>query len=79
MKIFKNLGQVSLVIACFSILVGPSLAQDASKMQEQAIATRQGYMKLVLWEAGPLFGMAKGERRIFTGAPIRSAHSSRLR
>lgn len=35
-----------------------AMTQDSA---EKAIGTRQGFMKLVVWEAGPLFGMAKGE------------------
>ena len=47
------------VLAALLLLVPTmAMAQDAG---EKAIGTRQGYMKLVLWDAGPLFGMAKGE------------------
>ncbi len=43
-------------------VTGPSavLAQDKDAA-DKAIEARQGFMQIVLWEAGPLFGMAKGE------------------
>ncbi len=61
---------------CLTFLVLPSLvaAQDAG---EKAVATRQGYMKLVLWEAGPLFGMAKGN--VAYDASAAQAHAANLK
>ena len=56
-KFFKPLSALSI---CSALFVVPAIAQGAPDMQDQAIATRQGFMKLVVWEAGPLFGMAKG-------------------
>ena len=60
MPISKSVKICSTVVLCSGLMFEPTivLSQDAG---EQAIATRQGYMKLVLWEAGPLFGMAKGD------------------
>jgi cytochrome c556 len=47
---------VSLV--CASVLSLPALAADPN---EVAIGARQGYMKMVVFNAKPLFGMAKGK------------------
>jgi len=57
-RILKTLGALSI---CSAIFIVPTIAQSAPDMKDKAIATRQGFMKLVVWEAGPLFGMAKGE------------------
>ena len=54
---------LSAVAICSAAFLVPTIAmtQDKPDTEAQAIATRQGYMKIVLWEAGPLFGMAKGD------------------
>ena len=71
-----DLGIVGVLALCFTLLFVPTatMAQDAG---EKAIATRQGYMKLVLWEAGPLFGMAKGEMAY--DAKAAEAHAANLK
>lgn len=51
-----------------------ALSQDAG---DKAIATRQGYMKLVLWESGPLFGMAKGD--VAYDGKAAEAHAANLK
>ena len=43
-----------------ALLGGLALAQDQEKLQK-AVEARQGLMKLIVWEAGPLFAMAKGD------------------
>jgi len=65
----------ALAIAA-SVVLAPALvaAQDA---EEKAIGTRQGYMKIVGWEAGPLFGMAKGE--IEYNAEAAKKHAANLK
>ncbi len=53
----------SVVAVCSAGFLGPMIAaaQSQADTGADAIATRRGFMKLVVWEAGPLFGMAKGE------------------
>jgi len=53
---------LNVVAVCCAVLLGPTIAaaQDKPDPGAKAIATRHGFMKLVIWEAGPLFGMAKG-------------------
>ena len=55
------------------LLPTAAMAQDAG---EKAVQTRQGFMKLVVWEAGPLFGMAKGE--VPYDADIAKKHAANL-
>ena len=76
MLVSRNLGVLGALAFCFAVSLVPTAAmsQDAG---EKAIATRQGYMKLVLWEAGPLFGMAKGEMAYDAGAA--KAHAANLK
>lgn len=54
---------LSAVALCSAVLLAPTLAltQDKPDAGDKAIASRQGYMKLVIWDAGPLLGMAKGK------------------
>ena len=72
----RNLGMLSALALCLAVVLVPAaaMAQDAG---DKAIATRQGYMKLVLWEAGPLFGMAKGEMAY--DAKTAEAHAANLK
>ena len=73
MRKLRILGAIAMTAAV--ILVPPlATAQDA---QEKAIETRQGYMKIVGWEAGPLFGMAKGE--IEYNADAAKKHAANLK
>jgi len=48
---------------CAAVLLAPlaAMSQDKPDPGEKAIKARQGFMQVVVWEAGPLFGMAKGE------------------
>jgi len=55
----KVIGAVALSSALF-LVPTMAISQSAPDKLDKAIATRQGFMKLVVWEAGPLFGMAKG-------------------
>ncbi len=63
MRMPKNRKILSVVAVCSAVLLGPTIAvtQGQPDPGAEAIATRQGFMKLVVWEAGPLFGMAKGD------------------
>ncbi len=59
-KLFKVFSAATI---CSAIFLVPTIALSQSKpdKEDKAILARQGYMKLVVWEAGPLFGMAKGD------------------
>jgi cytochrome c556 len=61
MRVFRNLKKLSAIALCSAVLFVPTVAMTQDNADAKAIATRQGYMKLVVWEAGPLFGMAKGD------------------
>ena len=63
MKAFGNWKLISAVILCSLAVLFPTLAttQEKPDAGEKAISARQGFMQVVVWEAGPLFGMAKGE------------------
>lgn len=73
---FRKLVVPSVIAAMFAVVFMPSAAftQDA---QEKAIDTRRGYMKIVGWEAGPLFGMAKGDMEYDAKAAL--AHAANLK
>ncbi|HUS55559.1 MAG TPA: cytochrome c [Thermohalobaculum sp.] len=63
MKTSRSQKMLSAVVLCSAVLLAPTIAatQDTPDAGQKVIEARQGYMKLVSWEAGPLFGMAKGE------------------
>jgi len=67
----------SVVVALFAAVFVPTVAftQDA---QEKAIETRRGFMKIVGWEAGPLFGMAKGDMAYDAKAALRHADNLKI-
>lgn len=46
---------------CSALLLLPTAALTQDDPGEKAIEARQGFMQVVVWEAGPLFGMAKGD------------------
>jgi len=75
-RVLKMMGAIALFSAVLFAPMG-AMAQEAQDMESQAIATRQGFMKLVLWEAGPLFGMAKGE--LAYNADAAQAHAANLK
>lgn len=68
---------LSILTLCSAIFLVPSISQSAPDKEDKAIAARQGYMKLVVWEAGPLFGMAKG--KMDYNAEEASAHAANLK
>ena len=74
-----NLKILSAVAVCSAVLLGSMIAvtQGQADTGADAIATRQGFMKLVVWEAGPLFGMAKGE--IAYDAEAATTHAANLK
>ena len=75
----RNRKILSAVAVCSAVLLGPTIAvtQDQPDPGAKAIATRQGFMKLVVWEAGPLFGMAKGD--IAYDAEAAKTHAANLK
>jgi cytochrome c556 len=64
---------------CSAAVLGPlaAVSQDKPDAGEKAIKARQGFMDIVVWEAGPLFGMAKGE--VPYDAAAASAHAANLK
>ena len=64
-----------LCLAALGSVVLPTLAltQDAG---EKAVEARQGFMSVVVYEAGPLFGMAKGD--IAYDAEAAATHAGNL-
>lgn len=47
-------------IGAVALLATVAVAQEKSQ-EERAAEARQGFMRLIVWEAGPLFAMAKGD------------------
>ena len=74
-KAWKIFGTAAV---CSAVLFGSTIAvsQDKPDAGDKAIEARKGYMKVVGWEAGPLFGMAKGE--VPYDAASASAHAANL-
>ena len=68
----KFIGAAVVVIAMVLIPTVGQTGGHAGKI----IEARQGYMKLVGWEAGPLFGMAKGD--IEYDAEVAKTHAANL-
>ena len=52
---------VGVAAGCSAVLVAGLAAGQDQETLEKAVAARQGLMKLIVWEAGPLFAMAKGD------------------
>jgi cytochrome c556 len=65
----------SIAAICSALIMVPTLAvsQDAG---EKAMENRQGLMRLIVWEAGPLFGMASGDMAYDAAAA--EAHAANL-
>lgn len=62
---------------CSAVLLVPTAALTQDDRDEDAIEARQGYMEVVVWEAGPLMGMAKGDIPYDAGQA--AAHAENLR
>jgi cytochrome c556 len=75
MPIFKIRKILSAVALCSAVLLAPTSAvtQDKPDAGARAITARQGFMQVVGWEVGPLFGMAKGEMAYDASAATASA------
>ena len=63
MRTLRTLRLPIILGLCSAILLAPALAvtQEKTKQGQNAIDARQGFMRIVVWEAGPLFAMAKGD------------------
>jgi cytochrome c556 len=59
MTIFRR-AVVGIAAGCAALSATLAVGQDQETL-EKAVAARQGLMKLIVWEAGPLFAMAKGD------------------
>lgn len=70
---------MSVVAVCSAVILGSliSVSPSLADAEDDAIATRQGFMKLVVWEAGPLFGMAKG--KMAYDAEVAMTHAANLK
>ncbi len=77
MRILTGLRRSLAIAFCGVALMIPTYwqAQADADMLDKAIATRQGFMKLVVWEAGPLFGMAKGDMAYDAGSATLHANN----
>jgi cytochrome c556 len=56
-----RLSIIGIAAGCSAALLATLAAGQDQKALEKAVAARQGLMKLIVWEAGPLFSMAKGD------------------
>ncbi|MGI9415985.1 MAG: c-type cytochrome [Hyphomicrobiales bacterium] len=74
MRKLQLLGAIAITA---TVVLAPPLA-TAQDAEEKAIATRQGYMKIVGWEAGPLFAMLKGEMEYNAEAAKKHAANLKL-
>lgn len=61
MQIPSTTRRLSVAAALSALLLAPTAAVTQDDPGERAIGARQGFMQVVTWEAGPLFGMAKGD------------------
>lgn len=62
MRTLRILQLPVIAALCAAIFLLPSVAvTQQTKQGEKAIKARQGFMDIVVWEAGPLFAMAKGD------------------
>jgi cytochrome c556 len=75
---YRTKKMLGVLAICAAALLAPTIAatQEKPDAGAKAIATRQGHMKLVIWDAGPLFGMAKGKVDYDAGAA--AAHAANL-
>ena len=56
----RSMKLLGAVVALIAVVFVPTVAMTGGHAGK-IIDARRGYMKLVGWESGPLFGMAKGE------------------
>ena len=75
-KSFKMMSVMALSAGLATTAILMPNAANSQDAGERAMEARQGLMKLVVWEAGPLFGMASGDMAYDAGAA--SAHAANL-
>lgn len=73
----RKLKFLSTAALASALLLVPTMALTQDKKKIKAVETRQGYMKIVLWDAGPLFAMAKG--KMDYNAEAAKAHAANLK
>jgi cytochrome c556 len=62
MRTSRIIGKLGIGALCAAVLLAPAIgAAEERDVGAEAINARQGFMDVVVWEAGPLFSMAKGE------------------
>lgn len=61
MTISRNGIHAVATAGAVALLATVAVAHAQQQSDEKAVAARQGLMKLISWEAGPLFAMAKGD------------------
>ncbi len=61
MQIPSTTRRLPVAAALSALMLAPTAALTQDDPGERAIEARQGFMQVVTWEAGPLFGMAKGD------------------
>jgi cytochrome c556 len=78
MGMSRNQKMLSIMAVCSAVLLGPIFVATPSlaDTEEKAITTRQGFMRLVIWNAGPLFGMATG--KVAYDAEAAAGHAANL-
>ena len=59
--IIRRTAVIGFVAGASAALLATLAAGQDQETLEKAVAARQGLMKLIVWEAGPLFAMAKGD------------------
>lgn len=79
MPMYKTRKIFHAVALCSAVLFVPTIAvtQDKPDPGAKAIKARQGFMQLVVWNAGPLFGMAKGE--VAYDASVAAANAANMK
>ena len=71
----RSLISTSVAALALAATVGIPVAIAADSPEEKAVKARRGYYQLVLHNAGPLFGMAKGDVEYNAEAAMTSANN----
>ena len=71
----RSLISTSVAALALAATVGIPVAIAADSPEEKAVKARRGYYQLVLHNAGPLFGMAKGDIEYNAEAAMTSANN----
>lgn len=65
----------AIIAAGAAILLATTAIAAGESKEEKAVEARQGLMELLVWEAGPLFAMAKGDVPYDAGAATTRAEN----